>query len=950
MFTPYDNSTIERDSFPTTTQMTQSITKSKSKTKQQQQQEEEENNKKMSSNPARTKMIMKYENDTSSTCTPPPIALTSSFEIPCVDDDVQEQMLVSTAQSYIQNTRSSTSARNSNSMFVSAHEMETKDKSATSGHGQQARNQAIVPVRLAASATHSMFVSDEDMQSTKEAKDSTTPLKQDPILVGTSTSRTRRNSRASNEVLTSTSTPTPTPTPSTKRDGSMSSNGRKNWITCIIVSILVIAACIAIGIIVSRDNSESIVVEPESFTQAPSSFPTMAATRTRFQPTNDDEAMSLIIKEDEEVIGEIKGLSAPNNPLIIDAEVLERALTSATEIVLGVVGTVRRQLQAADDTKDCVVTSTAISVGFEGCMYRFTTDQLKGNTNEDCYTYTIAIWNQQQAGSGSGCNVTTALREVQTAIVSSESVYEKGIGAIMVVEEEEEEDPSSTSMTTPAPTPPTVPTISPTSSTEQPSPTPTGAPTLLYVKPNPVPKNPRPDYFNYDLEDTNYGPGLQQKNGSEKALAWSKVDTSQHWLREFTAASGFGPYQGHLERKTPLKNRCNGPLYRQSPKDLGGNPESMDENEGYAPCLSGHEIRTKCGTKGINDKDYAKAEIFPHKLSLTLKRRQCVDDDTEDDDECDLDRPPLVDFPKYTGAVSSYSDLLNIDIKVKGEHRIEGEAFDAELQLFHTHYFKDRIGAIAIPVRAIQPGDYKSSSSSDIDKEFKQNVEFQKLLNVFQRVYNDHEEQCNEKRRTLTNLRQQQLPNKNKNNNTPIHDDEASRDFIFHNATTTAGSATTTATTTTTIRDLQKSKDKDPPQETRFDPYSDAFMPGIDFYRYDGSFTEPPCMYITWWVMAEPMLISYDQLNQLQTILFTHVDPTQECQPTSVHNKQQSVARPIFPNKGDQNDGHDSDDHENDTHNDHDDDMKGFIEKCVGNFKSDEKKGRTPGKVCTLRT
>mmetsp|Transcript_9252 Transcript_9252/g.10537 ORF Transcript_9252/g.10537 Transcript_9252/m.10537 type:complete len:165 (+) Transcript_9252:128-622(+) len=161
---------------------------------------------------------------------------------------------------------------------------------------------------------------------------------------------------------------------------------------------------------------------------------------------------------------------------------------------------------------------------------------------------------------------------------------------------------------------------------------------------------------------------------------------------------------------------------------------------------------------------------------------------------------------------------------------------------------------------------------------------------------------------------------------------------------TTADSTTTTATTTTTttLRGLKKTtSNKNPPQETRFDPYSDAFMPGIDFYRYDGSFTEPPCMYITWWVMAEPMLISMKQLQQLHTLLFTHVDPQQDCQPTSVHNQQQSVERPIFPNKGDHDDGQDSSSDDQD-----EDDKKGFIEKCVGNFVSDVKKGRKPGKIC----
>ena len=90
-------------------------------------------------------------------------------------------------------------------------------------------------------------------------------------------------------------------------------------------------------------------------------------------------------------------------------------------------------------------------------------------------------------------------------------------------------------------------------------------------------------------------------------------------------------------------------------------------------------------------------------------------------------------------------------------------------------------------------------------------------------------------------------------------------------------------------RDLQDSV----PQEMKFNPYSDAFMPGHFFFRYEGSMTEPPCMDITWFVMMEPMIISLDQLEQMKMLLFTHVD--ENCERTSVHNGDLSVSRPRFP-------------------------------------------------------
>ena len=38
--------------------------------------------------------------------------------------------------------------------------------------------------------------------------------------------------------------------------------------------------------------------------------------------------------------------------------------------------------------------------------------------------------------------------------------------------------------------------------------------------------------------------GLEYTDGGRK---WSNVDTSQHWLREFTTNHEFGPYKGHLD-------------------------------------------------------------------------------------------------------------------------------------------------------------------------------------------------------------------------------------------------------------------------------------------------------------------------------------------------------------------------------------------------------------------
>jgi hypothetical protein len=173
-------------------------------------------------------------------------------------------------------------------------------------------------------------------------------------------------------------------------------------------------------------------------------------------------------------------------------------------------------------------------------------------------------------------------------------------------------------------------------------------------------------------------------------------------------------------------------------------------------------------------------------------------------------------------------------------------------------------------------------------------LEFQKILNKFQLIYDLDESQCIASR--LRNLR---------------------------GGSGGAGSNETLAllehrnqTVHKSIRNLQVVNNR------KFDPYHDTIMTTMFFYRYDGSITEPPCQDITWWVMNEPMLISFEQLGQIRNILFTHVD--EACRKTSVHNADQSVTRPIQP-LGENRE----------------------IQNCLeGDFYSDESKGRPRAKRC----
>ncbi len=233
-----------------------------------------------------------------------------------------------------------------------------------------------------------------------------------------------------------------------------------------------------------------------------------------------------------------------------------------------------------------------------------------------------------------------------------------------------------------------------------------------------------------------------------------------------------------------------------------------------------------------------------------MNRRACLDTDMQ---ECKVGRPPMADYPKYSATGSEFSDLLNFDIKVPGEHTIAGETFDAEIQMLHAHLTNRKLSSLGIPIRATEGGH---------------NDEFQKILDEFHHThYLDASTCLNRNLRQDTSKFYEDLM------------DEAVRGGWYneHSANMTDPDF---------IRRLQGTS-------TIFNPYSEQFMVDLFFFRYPGSMTEPPCMIVTWWVMDKPMIISFEQLRQIKFLLFTHVDGN--CEKTSVQNVEQSVARPIQP-------------------------------------------------------
>jgi Eukaryotic-type carbonic anhydrase len=288
-----------------------------------------------------------------------------------------------------------------------------------------------------------------------------------------------------------------------------------------------------------------------------------------------------------------------------------------------------------------------------------------------------------------------------------------------------------------------------------------------------------------------------------------------------------------------------------------------------------------------------------------MSRRNCGD---VSGDNCNDNRPPLVDYPKYTSQYTDYADLIHYDIKVPAEHQLEGEEFDAEIQMFTLHPADARLASIGQVIRATDNGH---------------NDDLQEILDAFQETYDDHAAACQRRQ-----LRQRHTVNDSNYTDTEV------------NTTTTATERRYLRFAGGNIRNLQQQQDanffvNDNHDDmsapfvkqmmrpyTGFNPFSEALFPTIFFYRYDGTLSEPPCTGISWFVMQEPVIISTGQLEQMKRLLFLHRD--EDCQYTSVHNADQSVARPIFRNT----DGEE-------------------VEECLdGSFKSDVDKGRLDANKC----
>ena len=369
----------------------------------------------------------------------------------------------------------------------------------------------------------------------------------------------------------------------------------------------------------------------------------------------------------------------------------------------------------------------------------------------------------------------------------------------------------------------------------------------------PLPAVPMPWYFNYD-STSGYGPGEIGLFSREGDFAvgvhnnhWGQVELAplSYW-EEFTA-NGWGPWKGVLDIHGPTSRNLCEMGNMQSPIDVKDN--------GGAVCMETHQIHTHGGDLGVRS-DNVRKEIHGNKLRLVYDRRPCADH--LNNDACSEPDPPFADFPNGWGG---YSDVLHVDFKVPGEHRIWNEAFDAEMQIFHIHPERRRLPTQAVLIRAQENGH---------------NEYLEEVLVLFAREYEVNQAKCARRLREQRRLHSQvhRLLGNNNNAKDDIHYD-------------------TLADFSTEFDRPEFEQDQRQLQDSVWDPHHPMLVPSIYFYRYDGSLTEPPCgEFVSWFVCDTPMIISFEQLEQMKRILFTNVD--ENCRLTSIHHAE-SAARPIRP-------------------------------------------------------
>ncbi|KAG7342433.1 Eukaryotic-type carbonic anhydrase [Nitzschia inconspicua] len=346
-------------------------------------------------------------------------------------------------------------------------------------------------------------------------------------------------------------------------------------------------------------------------------------------------------------------------------------------------------------------------------------------------------------------------------------------------------------------------------------------------------------YFNYDTsqgESSVYGPGVPvmeftKENGFSVHYAnngWAnnlEFPPPPYYYWDEFGPEGFGPWKDTLTERQLRSNQC-GNVGMQSPIDI--------RLTGVA-CVERHQIRTLPG-------DYRmvgaaiKKQILPSKLRLLYPRRPCAD--FVNNPVCAEPDPPHADFPS---GWRGFADTIHVDFKFPSEHRIYGQTFEGEMQIYHLHPVRRRLPVISVMIQ--------SASGSRTDEGH--NEYLQQAIDAFQSEYDSNMADCDSSGNPTSHGNGSRRTLQSKWEETETHD----MDILFNTTRNRIHHSHTDAHFWHEGIDFHDDQEF---QRRRlagiWHPYHKSLMPSYYFFGYDGSLTEPPCTeMISWFVMDTPM-------------------------------------------------------------------------------------------------